>query len=82
MTDWVDLDLDEYEWQRQLSVVERIEGIRPKLIELLGGEIDLEVIADGSVEVSALGRPRFRAEINAAGRLILTAILDTEGPLS
>lgn len=80
--DWVELDLDNFDFERHVGIVERLESIGATLVDLVGEGYEVEASADGSAVISASGARRFRAEINASGRLILTAILESEGPLS
>ncbi len=79
--EWVDLDVDLFERDRRrrleallLDDVDRVAGA-------LGAPYDVEMADDGFVFVVIEGRRRYRAEVTHDERLLLTGILDPDGPL-
>lgn len=79
--DWVELDLDAFDLAHHVGVVERLEASRDRIEGWLEAPFVVEPSRDGTADVVAGGRTRFRAEVNAAGRLVLTSAPDPEGPL-
>lgn len=79
--DWVDLDLDMFDIEQQDSVRSHLEAAASTIEELVGGAYVIEPSNDGTAHVVVDGVRRFHAELNAAGRLVLTKVPDSEGPL-
>ena len=79
--DWVELDLDLFERSRvsQLQTLLVDEG--HVVADALGAEFEVESTDDGIVFLVIDGRRRYRAEVGRNERLILTGILDPDGPL-
>jgi hypothetical protein len=47
----------------------------------IGSDFEVETLEGGMVFIVIGGRRRYRAEVNHDDRLVLTGILDPEGPL-
>ncbi len=79
--DWVDLDLDMFDIEQQDNVRSHLEAAASTIEELVGGAYVIEPSIDGTAHVVVDGVRRFHGELNAAGRLVLTKVPDSEGPL-
>lgn len=79
--DWVSLDLDLFDGMRLARVKELLAGVRDQLDARYGAGHEVEVDSVGSVFVTVDGVRHARAEVSADDRLVLTGILDPEGPL-
>ncbi len=66
---------------RYAGVVDHLERVAPTIVELVGPHYEISASADGTATVISGERPRFNAEVNADGRLVITVIPDSEGPL-
>lgn len=79
--DWVELDMDLFERSRssQLKVLLVDQG--HIVAEAIGADFEVEAVDDGIVFVVVNGKRRYRAEVGRNDRLILTGILDPDGPL-
>ncbi|MEM8925282.1 MAG: hypothetical protein AAGD35_17395 [Actinomycetota bacterium] len=79
--DWVELDLDLFERSRAgLLDAILIDGDE-SLADRLGSPYEVERTDEGEVFLVIDGRRRYRAEIGYDDRLVLTGILDPDGPL-
>ena len=79
--DWVELDLDVFDIEQQVNVRTLLDAAADTVQRLVGDDYSVEPASDGTAHVVVAGVQRFHAEANAAGRLVLTAIPDPEGPL-
>lgn len=79
--DWVELDLDVFDIEQQVNVRSLLEAASDSVERLVGPDYVIEPSNDGTAHVVADGARRYHAEVNAAGRLVLTAVPDPEGPL-
>lgn len=79
--DWVELDLDLFERSRIDLLEAYLDDPDGHLAETLGSPFDVEVMDDGIVFIVIDGVRRYRADVDHDERLILTGILDPEGPL-
>ncbi len=79
--DWVELDLDEFDIDQRANVRSHLDAAASTIGELVGDGYVIEPSNDGTAHVVVDGTRRFHAELNAAGRLVLTKIPDAEGPL-
>lgn len=79
--DWVDqdgLNRDDAPADRLVAALaDDYERVR----SALGFDFQVEVGSDGGVYAVAGDRRRFRAEIDAGGRLLFTGVLGADGPL-
>lgn len=79
--DWVELDMDLVDRRRtdelQMALLEQAEMIE----EVVGGNFDLELAHDDCVFIVIEGTRRYQVEVNNDDRIVLTGILDPEGPL-
>lgn len=79
--DWVELDFDLFERTRSARLDTLLVENRERVGAALGFDFDVETTDDGQVFITVDGRRRYRAEVSHDDRLILTGILDPEGPL-
>ena len=79
--DWVELDLDVFDIEQQVNVRSLLDAAADTLVRLVGPIYNIEPSNDGTAGVVVDGNPRYHAEVNAAGRLVLTVVPDPEGPL-
>jgi len=79
--DWVDLDLDVFDIEQQVNVRSLLDAAADTVRRLVGDHYDVEPSNDGTAHVTVDGARRYHAEVNAAGRLVLTVVPDPEGPL-
>lgn len=78
--DWVDLDLDLFERSRHSRLQTLLIDDRGAIAAALGTDFDVED-DDGLVFLVIDGRRRYRVEVANNDRLLLTGILDSDGPL-
>ncbi|MEL7207546.1 MAG: hypothetical protein AAGK32_04825 [Actinomycetota bacterium] len=79
--DWVELDMDLFERSRQRRLEVMLIDEADRLAATLGAAFEVETADDGIVFVVVDGRRRYRAEVGHHDRLVLTGILDPDGPL-
>ena len=79
--DWVELDLDVFDLEQQVTVSSLLEAAADTVVRVVGADYDIEPSNDGTAHVVVGGSRRYHAEVNAAGRLVLTVVPDPEGPL-
>lgn len=79
--DWVELDLDLFDRMR----LGRLRGLlaeeADRVAVAVGGGYEVEVDDDGRTFLVVGGRRRYRAEVSRNDRLVLTGLLDPDGPL-
>ncbi|MFV0259622.1 MAG: hypothetical protein ACK5PP_14395 [Acidimicrobiales bacterium] len=78
--DWVELDLDLFDRSRAAMLERVLVDERDQVVSALGVEYEVDV-DDGIVFLVIDGRRRYRAALDADDRLIVTCILDPNGPL-
>ena len=79
--DWVELDLDLFERSRYSQLQSILVEEEDRVAEALGAAFEVETADDGIVFIVIDGRRRYRAEVSHDDRLVLTGILDPDGPL-
>lgn len=79
--DWVELDMEMIDRRRSGELITMLVEHDSGLGAVVGGDYDLESVADGDVFVVVDGVRRFKVDINHDDRIVLTGILDPEGPL-
>ena len=79
--DWVELDMDLFERSRLSQLRTLLIDRGADVAQALGAEFEVEAADDGIVFVVIDGKRRYRAEVGRNDRLILTGILDPDGPL-
>jgi ferric-dicitrate binding protein FerR (iron transport regulator) len=79
--DWVELDMDLFERSRLSQLRTLLIDQGSTVAEAIGAEFEVEAADDGIVFIVIDGRRRYRAEVSRSDRLILTGILDPDGPL-
>lgn len=79
--DWVELDLEVFDFDRHVSVRSLLDHAAPTIARLVGPHYEIEGSNDGTAHVVVDGVRRCHAEVNAAGRLVLTIVPDPGGPL-
>ncbi len=79
--DWVELDLDLFERSRSTALETVLLDGYDEVVRALGSDFEVETTGDGLVFILIDGQRRYRAEVSRDDRLILTGILDPEGPL-
>ncbi len=79
--DWVELDLDLFERSRSGLLAMLLEDRDGRLARALGSPFDVDATDDGIVFLVIDGVRRYRAEVSHDDRLIVTGILDPDGPL-
>ncbi len=79
--DWVELDMDLFERSRISQLRTLLIDNGADVARALGSEYEVEAADDGIVFVVIDGKRRYRAEVGRNDRLILTGILDPDGPL-
>lgn len=79
--DWVELDLDLFERSRSTALETVLLDGYDEVVRALGSDFAVETTGDGLVFILIDGQRRYRAEVSRDDRLILTGILDPEGPL-
>ncbi|MFV0523188.1 MAG: hypothetical protein ACK5RL_01665 [Acidimicrobiales bacterium] len=78
--DWVELDLDLFDRSRAAMLQRVLVDGRDQVVAALGAEYEVDE-DDGIVFLVIDGRRRYRAALDADDRLIVTCILDPNGPL-
>lgn len=79
--DWVELDMDLFE-RTQASQLQFLLVDHGQLVaESIGAPYEIETGEDGTVYLVVDGKRRFQAEVGYDERLLLTGILDPDGPL-
>ena len=79
--DWVELDLDLFDRMRLGRLRSLLNEGADRVASVVGGGYEVEVDADGRTFVVVDGRRRYRAEVSRNDRLVLTGLLDPDGPL-
>ena len=79
--DWVELDLDLFDRMRQGRLRSLLAEGAGRVAGVLGAGYDVEVDDDGRTFLVVDGRRRYRAEVSRNDRLVLTGLLDPDGPL-
>ncbi|MDH3680534.1 MAG: hypothetical protein OEV40_11355 [Acidimicrobiia bacterium] len=79
--DWVELDMDLFERSRSSQLKTLLVDQGHVVAEALGTDFEVEAVDDGIVFIVINGKRRYRAEVGRDDRLILTGILDPDGPL-
>lgn len=79
--DWVELDMDLFERSRFSQLQTLLVEESDVVAEALGTEFEVEAADDGIVFIVIDGKRRYRAEVSRDDRLVLTGILDPDGPL-
>lgn len=79
--DWVELDLDLFERNRLSQLHSLLVSENQVVAAAIGSDFDVELVDSGIVFIVIDGKRRYRAEVNHDDRLILTGILDPDGPL-
>lgn len=79
--DWVELDLDLFDRQRLSKLRAVLEQDKAHIVRSLRAEYSVEIDEIGDAYLVVDGHRRFKAEVNRADRLMLTSILDPDGPL-
>ena len=79
--DWVELDMDLFDRQRLSRLKTMLEEERASVAQSVGTEFEVEIDDTGTAYLLVAGKRRYRAEVNSNDRLMLTGILDPDGPL-
>jgi hypothetical protein len=79
--DWVELDMDLFERSRASQLQNLLVDRSRFVVAAIGTEYEVETDDDGTVFLVIDGRRRFQAEVGYDERLLLTGILDPDGPL-
>jgi hypothetical protein len=79
--DWVELDMDLFERSRFSQLQTRLIDHGQDVASAIGSEFEIETASDGAVFLVVDGKRRFQAEVGNNERLLLTGILDPDGPL-
>lgn len=79
--DWVELDMDLFDRQRLSRLKTVLEEERASVAASVGTEFEVEIDDTGTAYLLVDGKRRYRAEVNSNDRLMLTGILDPDGPL-
>jgi hypothetical protein len=79
--DWVELDLDLFGRLRMGRLRALLDEEAPRLVQVLGERFEVETDHDGRTYILVGGRRRYRAEVSRTDRLVLTGLLDPDGPL-
>lgn len=79
--DWVELDLDVFDIEQQVNVRSLLDASAETVRRLVGEPYSVEPSNDGTAHIVVDDAKRYHAEVNAAGRLVLTVVPDPEGPL-
>ncbi len=77
--DWVELDYDLFDRQRDLDVRRWLDENQPRLEEWLGTNYDIDVDGEGTRYLSIDGQRRFRIGFGSDDRMIFTRIFSDEG---
>lgn len=79
--DWVELDLDLFDRQRISRLRSLLEEDRARIVAVLGIDYEVEFDEVGNAFLVVDGVRRFEAEVTSGDRLIVSGILDPDGPL-
>jgi hypothetical protein len=79
--DWVEFDMDLFERSRTSQLLHLLIDRSYVVVDSIGSEYEVETDEDGTVYLVIEGRRRFQAEVGYDERLLLTGILDPDGPL-
>jgi hypothetical protein len=79
--DWVELDMDLFERSRASQLQFLLVDHGALVAESIGAAYEIETDDDGNVYLVVEGKRRFQAEVGYDERLLLTGILDPDGPL-
>ena len=79
--EWIALDVDLFERDRRRRLEALLLDDADRVSGAIGAVYEVEMADDGFVFVVIDGRRRYRAEVTPDERLILTGILDPDGPL-
>jgi hypothetical protein len=79
--DWVELDMDLFERSRVSQLQALLMDHGPVVASSIGAAYEIETDDDGTVYLLVGGRRRYQAEVGYDERLLLTGILDPDGPL-
>jgi hypothetical protein len=79
--DWVELDLDLFDRLRLSRLRSLLDDEAPRLVRVLGADYEIEIDDDGRTFLVVGGHRRYRAEVSRTDRLVLTGLLDPDGPL-
>jgi hypothetical protein len=79
--DWVELDLDLFDRQRLSRLRALLDEDRDRVVRSVGTDYEVEVDEVGTAFLLVDGVRRYMAEVNHDDRLMLTGILDPDGPL-
>jgi hypothetical protein len=79
--DWVELDMDLFERNRMSQLHSLLASESRVIAAAIGSDFDVETVEGGIVFIVIEGRRRYRAEVNHNDRVVLTGILDPDGPL-
>jgi hypothetical protein len=79
--DWVELDMDLFERNRMTQLHSLLIAENEIVAAAIGASFDVEMVEGGIVFIVIDGKRRYRAEVNHEDRLVLTGILDPDGPL-
>ena len=79
--DWVELDMDLFDRGRVSQLQTLLVDESEIVAAAIGADYDIETADDGIVFVVVDGKRRYRAEVSRGDRLVLTGILDPNGPL-
>ena len=80
--DWVELDLDQFERASHGRLEQAIAAHHDRIRQLVGNaEFATQSVGVGRAHLIVAGQPRYAAELNAIGRLVLTALPHEDGPL-
>lgn len=79
--DWVELDIDLFERSRVSQLQSKLIDDEALVVAAVGADFEVEMAYDGIVFIVIDGRRRYRAEVSHNDRLVLTGILDPDGPL-
>ena len=79
--DWVELDMDLFDRQRLSRLKTMLEDERARVVASVGSDYEVDIDDTGVAYLLVDGERRYRAEVNSNDRLMLTGILDPDGPL-
>ena len=81
--DWVELDMDLLDRRRttELESLLKEKAETAKIQAVIGGPYDVEAHDDGTIYIIAQGQRRYVVDINNDDRIVLTGLLDPNGPL-
>lgn len=79
--DWVELDLDLFDTLRRSRLRSLLADEADRVRGVVGTGYEVETDDDGRTFLVVDGRRRYRAEVSRTDRLVLTGLLDPDGPL-